>query len=85
MINIKILNDYQRLAQEGIYKPISCMDKDHHVPLVSRLEDDDTISMYCVMCNYKIKPGLALYDVAKRRVEQHFAKNPADYSYIEQD
>lgn len=42
--------------------PLKCqMDSDHPI-LVPNITDDDKIFLYCLACNFKMYPGLELYN-----------------------
>lgn len=45
-------------------KPFMCINEDHAMPLVARINLDDEIELKCFVghCDYRLKPGLSMYD-----------------------
>lgn len=71
MILIQEINEYQKLAVRGFFKPVGCMDEDHP-PLACNLDENDDVYMYCLACSYKLKPGWNMYETMKERVNQYY-------------
>ena len=68
MILIQEINEYQKMASDGLFPPIMCMDKDHP-PLACNIDNNDDVYMYCLACSYKIRPGINMYETMKERVK----------------
>jgi len=39
-----------------------CINENHLNPLVVKSEDGDNFYLYCLECNYKLNPGINLYE-----------------------
>ena len=74
-MKVQILNEYQLLAQENFFKPILCYNGEHEQPLYCEYDmESDTITMCCLECNYRLKPGFALYDAVLKRLKEYHDK-----------
>lgn len=56
----QIFNDYFRMQNAGLVPSIKCIDTSHG-RLFVRVLDDDIIELFCLGCDYKIRPGLKYY------------------------
>ena len=50
--------------QQNSKNPYMCINEDHLMPLVARINLDDEIELKCFTghCDFKIKPGLVMWD-----------------------
>jgi hypothetical protein len=61
---IQVFSTYQQQSNE----PLMCMDTNHLVPLITALNNEDDIYLYCLECNYKLFPGYNLYKKLMKKV-----------------
>jgi len=58
---IQVINKYLILSDSNITKPILCGLEPEHGRLYGSMDDKDSISLNCLACNYKMSPGIELY------------------------
>lgn len=57
----QVFNDYFKMQDEGRVPIIKCgNDADHGRPFV-RILDDESIELFCLACDFKIRPGIKYY------------------------
>jgi hypothetical protein len=70
-MNLKIVNEYLTLAQKNKVPQILCYNDDDPNMLVCDITENNVITIKCLVCNYTIKPGYAMYDFMKNEVENN--------------
>jgi hypothetical protein len=66
-MKIQYVSKYLSLSEEGLVPKIYCpMDQG---PLSCNLDNEDSIFLYCLSCDYKKHIGLHFYDKLKESVE----------------
>jgi hypothetical protein len=63
-MKIQVFSTYQMNSS----KPLVCYNKDHIAPLMTTLDENDEVILYCIECDYKLHPGLNLYDDLIKKV-----------------
>ena len=67
-MKIQYVSKYLLLAEKGLVPRLECpMDQG---PLMSNLDFEDQIYLYCLSCSYKKYIGIELYEDIKKSVEQ---------------
>lgn len=69
-MDIREFKYYQYLAEQGYVEALKCIDDPEHGSLFGNIDSDDKLYLYCVACNYKLKPGLALTDRIRREIKE---------------
>lgn len=59
---IQVINKYLILSDNDITIPIRCGIDNDHPRLFANMDDDDNIYLYCMACEYKLIPGIELYE-----------------------
>ena len=69
-MDTKIFFQHYDLAKNGYVKGLKCIDDDHDIlhPFV----DNETLKIYyeCLLCNFKIKPGMATYNAMLKEINK---------------
>ena len=66
-MKLQVVSEYLTLSKEGLVKKVDCpIDQGL---LLSNLDFDDNIFLYCLSCNYKKFIGIQLYNEMKKAVE----------------
>ena len=60
-MDIRVFSKYYQYCLKDKVLPIPCGLDEDHPALVPNLDDDDRIFLYCLGCEYKMFPGLELY------------------------
>ena len=67
-MKIQYVSEYLLLAEKGLVPRLECqMDQG---PLMSNLDFEDQVYLYCLSCSYKNYIGIELYEDIKKSVEQ---------------
>jgi hypothetical protein len=76
MIDESIYYRHYQLAVNKIINGISCVDSDHEI--LHPLFDFDTekVQFICLSCNYKVTPGLEMYEKMRSEVEETHKQLP---------
>lgn len=64
-MNIYLFNQARRLSLEKVDKfslLFQCVDLEHELPLVTGLDNDSNIYLWCLVCNYRRTIGLKTYE-----------------------
>lgn len=48
IIDIRVINAYQRYALEGIIHPLTCQVDSDHLPLLGYIDKDENVHLYCL-------------------------------------
>lgn len=64
----QILTTYYQLSLEGRVEPIKCFNTDHP-SLVPHSTEDGAGMFMCMLCGYKVTPGMNLYYDLYKKVE----------------
>lgn len=56
-MNTREFNYHQYLAQLGYTDPVVCSSDPDHGNLYASIDSEDTMYLYCLVCNYKLRPG----------------------------
>ena len=62
---------YYRLSIDNIVEPIKCIIDDHESPMhpfVDVVDDEIEVRFECLVCDYKIHPGLNTYEKMRKDV-----------------
>ena len=72
MKKIQTVSEYIALSEEGLVPRLECpMDQGL---LMSNLDFDDQIYLYCLSCSYKKYIGIDLYENIERAIKQSTGK-----------
>ena len=61
-MDIRVFSKYYQLSLENKVLPILCSIDDRDGILVPNLDEDDRVYLYCLACDFKMWPGLELYN-----------------------
>ena len=61
-MDIRIFSKYYQLSLKDKVIPITCEIDPTDGIMVPNLSDDDIVYLYCLSCNFKLFPGLELYN-----------------------
>lgn len=61
-MKLQVFSTYQQLAQDGLFDLLVCVSPEHTTGLITAMSENDEIYLYCSECNYKMTPGLNMYD-----------------------
>ena len=68
-MKIQNVSKYISLSQEGLVPMLVCpMDQGS---LFCNIDDEDTIYLYCITCDFKKDMGIQMYNSIKRHVDAH--------------
>jgi hypothetical protein len=67
-MRIQYVSTYISLSEEGLVEKLNC--PVDNGSLLSNLDDEDNIFLYCLECNYKKVIGLAFYDKIRAAVDR---------------
>jgi len=60
---ITIIHRYRKYVRDNLLPDLYCAKDDGtHLPLVSRQDRDDKVSLYCLTCNWEKQAGLVTAD-----------------------
>lgn len=68
-MKIQYVSKYIALSEEGLVSKMVC--PEDQGLLFCNLDQDDSIFLYCLECNYKRYVGHSSYDKIKSEVEKH--------------
>lgn len=69
---IQVINKYLILSDDGITQPILCGMNPDHGRLYGSLDDNDVISLFCLGCDYRMMPGVELYERIEKVLSEIF-------------
>ena len=61
-MRIQAFSAFQDLARDGIVEPLMCFNKEHVNPLIPALNKNDEVYLWCLECDFKLNPGINLYE-----------------------
>jgi hypothetical protein len=68
-MKVQYVSEYLALAEKGLCPRLDCpMDKG---PLLTNLDINDRVILYCISCDWKTVLGLQLYNQIKLEVNKH--------------
>lgn len=68
-MRLQYVSKYISLSEEGLVSRLECpLDQG---PLMPNLDNNDTIFLYCLSCDYKKNIGISFYEKIKREVDKH--------------
>lgn len=70
MNDLRIYQQYNRLVRRGYVKPLQC--KSCAVDYILRATYDGDPVLWCMSCDSRTQPGLALTDQVRSVVKEHF-------------
>ena len=71
-MNHQVFSTYYQLSIEGKVNPIRCINVGHDAPMVAywnSLEERSEFRCYVGFCDYKIIPGLDMYDRMIKQID----------------
>jgi hypothetical protein len=70
-MRIQAFSAFQELAKNGMVDPLKCFNKEHVNPLVPALNKKDEVYLWCLECDFKLNPGINLYEQIVSSLEEH--------------
>lgn len=69
-MEIREFRYYQFLAEKGLCSPIVCMNDPEHGFLFSNINDEDKITLFCLVCSFSIIPGITFFDTIRKKIHE---------------
>ena len=69
-MDIREFKYYQFLSEKGYVEPLTCAIDSEHGQLFGNIDEDEKLYLYCVACEYKLKPGLAFSEIVRRKIKE---------------
>jgi hypothetical protein len=71
-MNYRIFSSYYQLSLDGKVEAIRCIDVDHPILVPHPLDEGEGVVFKCIICSYKVTPGLDLATKMSIRVKRAY-------------